>query len=102
MKTGQPIRNISTSAESMPVQPKHGRPSPIRRRAAWATAVVTALAVAAPVAQASAATPLAVVDTSGGQAASANAPTLAGDTFNGGTVVVTSPSSAVGTVVDSP
>jgi uncharacterized membrane protein len=67
------------------------RSRPIRRRAAFATAVITALAIAAPVAGASAAEP-----------ASATGPTLAGDTFNGGTAIVTSPSSAVGSVVGSP
>jgi hypothetical protein len=86
----------------MPTQPTHRRPSPIRRRAALATAAIAALAIAAPVAPASADTPLAVVQTSAGSAGSATGPTLIGDTFNGGTVVVTSPSSATGTVVGSP
>lgn len=67
-----------------------------------ATAVITALAIAAPVAEASAATPRAVVQTSAGSAGSVAGPTLSGDTFNGGTAVVTSPSSATATVIDSP
>jgi hypothetical protein len=85
----------------MPAQPKHGLPAFIGRRAAVATAAVTALAIAAPLATASAATPRAVVQTPAGTAGSAVGPTLVGDTFNGATVIVTSPSSAIGTVNDS-
>jgi hypothetical protein len=85
----------------MPTQPKHRPPSSIRRLAALATAAITALAIAAPVAQASAATPP-VVQASAGSAGSATGPTLSGDTFNGGTVIVTSPSPATGTVINSP
>lgn len=84
------------------MQPKHRRPSSIRRRAALATAAITALAIAAPVAQAGAATPTAGLQTSASSAGSAIGPTLSGNAFNGGTVVVTSPSSATGTVIDSP
>jgi hypothetical protein len=114
-----PIRNISTSGEIMSTQRQDRRPSPIRRRAALATGVITALAIAAPVAEASAATPHAVppsaiaslpaanpppsfVEHSVARAAVATGPTLTGDVFNGGTAIVTSPSPAVGTVVGSP
>jgi hypothetical protein len=104
----------------MSTQPKNRRPSPIRRRAALATGVIAALAIVAPVAEASAATPLAVpppaiasvravnpprlssVEPSVARAAVADGPTLIGDVFNGGTAIVTSPSPAVGTVVGSP
>jgi hypothetical protein len=85
-----------------------------------ATAVITALAIAAPVAEASAATPVAVprpattslravnppapsfVKRSVARAGVASGPTLIGDVFNGGTAIVTSPSPAVGMVVGSP
>jgi hypothetical protein len=80
----------------MSTQRKYRRPSPIRTRAALATAVITALAIAAPVAQASAATPPAVSPTA---SAAAIGPTLTGDVFNGRTAIVTSPSSTVVTVV---
>jgi hypothetical protein len=65
-----------------------------------ATAVITALAIAAPVGEASAATPPAVPPPATASAA-ATGPTLTGDTFNGPTAIVTSPSSAVGSVVGS-
>jgi hypothetical protein len=83
-----------------------------------ATGVIAALAIAAPVAEASAATPLAVpvpaiatipavnppppsfVEHSVARMAVAG-PTLIGDAFNGGTAIVTSPSPAVGRVVGS-
>jgi hypothetical protein len=69
------------------------RRSPIRRPAALATGVLTALALTVPVAEAGAATlqappPSAVV----------TGPTLSGDVFNGSTVIVTSPSPASGTI----
>jgi hypothetical protein len=95
-----PVRNISTLGESMSTQRKDRRPSPIRRHAALATAVITALAIAAPVAEASAATPPADPPPASASAV-ATGPTLTGDVFNGPTAVVTSPSSAVGTVVGS-
>jgi hypothetical protein len=62
------------------------------RRFAFGTAVITALAIAAPVAGASAATdpPAAVVG-----------PTLIGDVFNGNTTIITSPGPALGTTIDS-
>jgi hypothetical protein len=62
-----------------------------------ATGVIAALAIAAPVAQASAATSLEV---SG--AGVAKAGTVVGDTFNGGTTVVVSTSAADATTLDSP
>jgi hypothetical protein len=75
---------------------------------------MAALALAAPVAEASAATshavqvraavnpqPLSSVERSAGRVAVANAPTLIGDVFNGGTTIVTSPSPAVDTTIDS-
>jgi hypothetical protein len=84
-----------------------------------ATGVITALAIAAPVAEASAATPhvpppaiashpafnpppSSSVEHSVARAGVASGPTLIGDVFNGGTAIVTSPSPAVGTVVGSP
>jgi hypothetical protein len=77
------------------------RITPIRRHAAFAS-VIAALAIAAPVTGARASTPRAAVQTSAGPAGSATGPTLIGDTFNGGTVIVTSPSPATATIVDSP
>jgi hypothetical protein len=85
-----------------------------------ATGVIAALAIAAPVSEASAATPHAVpvraiatlpavnpqplssVEPSGGRVVVATGPTIIGSVFNGGTAFVTSPSPAVGTVVGSP
>jgi hypothetical protein len=86
-----PVRNISTLGESMSTQRKDRRPNPIRRHAALATAVIAALAIAAPIAGASAATP-----------ADATGPTLVGDVFNGGTAIATSPSPAAATVIGAP
>ena len=63
--------------------------------------VIAALAIAAPVTGARASTPRAAVQTSAGPAGSATGPTLIGDTFNGGTVIVTSPSPASASVVGS-
>jgi hypothetical protein len=67
-----------------------------------ATGVIAALAVAAPVAEASAATPLAVVEPSAGLVAVAIGPTVIGSVFNGGTTVVISTSTAFGSVIGSP
>jgi hypothetical protein len=63
------------------------------RRAALVTAVIAALAIAAPVAGARAA---------GAPTATAVGPTLIADVFNGGTTIVTSPGSATGTTISSP
>jgi hypothetical protein len=82
----------------MQMQHTHRRRSSIRSRAALATAAITALAIAAPVAQASPVTPHAVAQTTAGSSGSATGPTLIGDTFNGATLIVTSPSPASGTV----
>jgi anti-sigma-K factor RskA len=86
----------------MPTQPQQRRPGSVRRCAAVATAAIAALAIAAPVAQATAATPRAVVQTPADSAGSVTGPTLSGNMFNGGTVIVTSPSPATGTVTNSP
>ena len=104
----------------MSTQRQDRRPTPIRRRAALATGVIAALAIVAPVAEASAATSLAVpqravaslravnppprsfVEPSVARAGVAIGPTLTGDFFNGGTAIVTSPSPAVGMVVGAP
>lgn len=79
----------------------------IGRRTALATGVLAALAIGAPVAEASVATPVAVrvaavAAAPAGDGDSATGPTIIGSVFNGGTAVVTSPGSAVGTVVGSP
>jgi hypothetical protein len=67
-----------------------------------AAGVITALAIAAPVAEASADTPLAAFEPSAGGLLYARGPTLIGDVFNGGTLAVVSTSPAVGTVIASP
>jgi hypothetical protein len=79
----------------MSTQRRHRRPSPIRRRAALATAVISALAIAAPVAGASAATPVAV-DRSARGAEFAFGGYSIGNVFNGGTAVIVSTGSALG------
>lgn len=89
------VSKIPTLGESMSTQRKQRR-SRIRRTAAFATGVITALAIAAPIAGANAATPPHAA------AAVAVAPTLRGDVFNGALTIVTSPSSATGNVVSSP
>lgn len=86
----------------MQLQPSHRRRSSFRSRAALAAAAITALAIATPVAQATPATPRAIAQTPADSASSTTGPTLIGDTFNGGTVVVTSPSPATGNVTNSP
>lgn len=68
----------------------------MHRRAALLTSVIAALAVAAPIAGASADTP------SASAAAVVNGPTLASDTFNGATAIVTSPEPVIATVVGAP
>jgi hypothetical protein len=90
------------------------------RRAVSAAGVVSALAVAAPIADAGAATPawgaglpafhppafapvpLSFVGPSVGFVASAIGPTVIGSVFNGGTTVVVSTSPAAGSVIGSP
>jgi hypothetical protein len=85
-----------------------------------ATGVITALAIAVPVAEANAATPHAVpaaasaslpaanppplssVEPTVRYVASARGPTFIGDVFNGGTTFVTSTSPSVATTSDSP
>jgi hypothetical protein len=90
-----------------------------KRRAASVAGIVAALAVAVPVAQASAATPpiplppipglpadiappYSFVALPLGGAAVAKGPTVIGDTFNGGTTVVVSNSPAAGSTNGSP
>jgi hypothetical protein len=75
-------------------QRKPRRRSPIRRGSALATGVITALAIAAPAAQASTASHPA--GTTG--RAVAIGPSLRGDVFNGSVVIVTSPSPVVATL----
>jgi hypothetical protein len=85
--------------------PTNRRIGPIRRRAVSAAGVIAALAIAAPVAEASAATPRAVPFSFFGPwagAALAIGPTVIGDAFNGGTTVVVSTAPAVGTTNFSP
>jgi hypothetical protein len=95
------------------------RRSPIRRRAALATGVITALAITAgPVAQAGAATPAVDVPVfltgipgvpaylpallASGATAVAKGPTVIGSTLNGGATVVVSTSPAYGSTDNSP
>lgn len=96
----------------MSPQRQHRRPSPIRRRAALATAVIAALAIAAPVGGASAATPRAVGSSAwlteliglavagGGEFAFGGY--AISDVFNGGTTAVTSTGPAQGNTIGSP
>jgi hypothetical protein len=94
-----------------------GRSSPISGGAALVAGVIAALAIAAPVAAASADTPLPIpasalatlpaintlsfADPSQGVAV-AIGPTVIGDVFNGGTTVVVANGSAVGSTNNSP
>lgn len=94
------------------------RRSPIRRRAALATGVITALAITAgPVAQAGAATPAVDVPIlagipgvpaylpgllASGATDVAKGPTVIGSTLNGGATVVVSTSPAYGSTNNSP
>jgi hypothetical protein len=68
------------------------------RRAVLATAAIATVAAAAPATQASAATPRTDPQASAAPAGSAVGPTLIGDTFNGATAIVTSPSPVSSTV----
>jgi hypothetical protein len=79
----------------MSTQPNHLRPRWIGRFAALSISAVTAVGIAAPIADASAATPHAVPQA----AATAVGPTLVGNVFNGKLVIVTSRSSSDATVV---
>lgn len=73
------------------------------RRAALATGVIAALAFAAPGAEANAATHVAApAPAVASDRGSAIGPTIVGSVFNGGTVLVTSPGPAVGSVVGAP
>jgi hypothetical protein len=95
----------------------------LRRRAVWAAGVAAAVAIGAPVAEASAATtpvpalpalpaigglpafkpaPLAFVGPSVGHVGVAMGPTVIGSVFNGGTTVVVSSNPAVGNTIASP
>jgi hypothetical protein len=96
----------------MSTQRKVRRPNLIRRYTALATAI-TALAIGAPATEATAAAPLTTVaslpainalsfDPTVGGVAVAIGPTVIGDVFNGGTTVVVSNTSAVGSVNYSP
>jgi hypothetical protein len=97
----------------MSTQRQRRRPSPTRRRAALATAVITALAIAAPVGGASA-TPRAVERSAGlfdpaflydpafAGWEFAYAGNAIGDVFNGGTTVVVSTAPAQGNTIGSP
>jgi hypothetical protein len=95
----------------------------LRRRAVWAAGVIAALAIAAPIAEASA-QPIPALPLSGfggwpglggggfggggfggfgfPAAAVAIGPTVIGSAFNGGTTVVVSTSGAVGNTIASP
>jgi hypothetical protein len=90
------LRNISISGGSMFTQRAPRRRSPIRRPSAVATGLITALAIAAPITHASAATPAAVPPPAG--TSLVIGPTLSGDVFNGPLTIVTSPSPASATV----
>ena len=97
----------------MSAQRQHRGPRPIRRRAALATAVITALAIATPVGGANA-TPRAVERSArlydlgflndpafaGWEVAYAG--NAIGDVFNGGTTVVVSTAPAQGNTIGSP
>jgi hypothetical protein len=99
----------------------------LKRRTVSAAAIITALAIAAPVAEASAATPgvpwpslpllpesaaaaaldwaaapVPIVVPVGAGLAAARGPIVIGDVFNGGTTVVVSTSPAIGATVGSP
>jgi hypothetical protein len=64
----------------------------LRSRTAFATAIITALAITGPVTGARAAAE---------PSATVVGPTLIGDTFNGSTTIITSPGPAIGTTIES-
>jgi hypothetical protein len=80
------MEDLDRQGHSMSTQPTHRYPRLISRFAALAISVITAIAIAAPIADASAATPRAVPQA----AATAVGPTLIGNVFNGKLVIVTS------------
>jgi hypothetical protein len=106
--------------------PNKSRIGPLRRRAVWATGVVTALAIAAPVGEANAQpipalplpaagglpalgglpaftpAPLSFVGPAIGGIGVAIGPTVIGDVFNGGTTVVVSAGPGLGNTIGSP
>jgi hypothetical protein len=103
--------------------PKKSGSDPLKRRTVWATGVVTALAIAAPVAEASAdptpalplpaagalpalpaftPAPLSFVGPSLAHIGAAIGPTVIGSVFNGGTTVVVSSDPAAGNTIGSP
>jgi hypothetical protein len=103
--------------------PNKSRIGPLKRRTVWATGVVTALAIAAPVAEAGAqplpALPLPALPAAGalpafkpaplsfvgpaiGGIGVAIGPTVIGDVFNGGTTVVVSTGPGLGNTIGSP
>jgi hypothetical protein len=84
----------------MSTQRQDPRPGPIRRRAALA-GVIAALATAVPSTEADAALPFPVSPTIG-RVAFVYGGLAVGDVFNGGTTVVVSTSTAVGTTAYSP
>jgi hypothetical protein len=87
-----------TSAPSTGLRAASTQIGPVIRRRAALAGAITALAIAAPVGAASAATPP-TAPTPTSAADTATGPVLVGDVFNGNTAIVTSPSSAVATVV---
>jgi hypothetical protein len=100
--------------------PNKSRIRPLKRRTVWATGVVTALAIAAPVAEANAQplpalplpaagglpafkpAPLSFVGPSIGGIGVAIGPTVIGDVFNGGTTVVVTAGPGLGNTIGSP
>jgi hypothetical protein len=109
--------------------PNKSRIRPLKRRTVWATGVVTALAIAAPVAEANAQplpalslpaagglpalpaagglpaftpAPLSFVGPAIGGIGVAIGPTVIGDVFNGGTTVVVTAGPGLGNTIGSP
>jgi hypothetical protein len=97
----------------------HKPPQTLSRLTRGVATLIAALAIAGPVAEASAATPHAAplasvaanraarpvprfIERSDGGAGVAVGPTITGTVFNGNTTIITSPSPVVGTAVGSP